>query len=92
MVDSFHHLNDQASCLEELWRVLEPGGRLVIEEPDISHPAVKLVAVVEKLLFMRSRFVPPRRIAGALAALGAQAEILREGHVSRVIATKPRSA
>jgi len=56
MVDAFHHLRDQEQTVGECVRVLAPGGRLVIQEPDIRHWAVKLVALGEKLLLMRSHF------------------------------------
>jgi ubiquinone/menaquinone biosynthesis C-methylase UbiE len=56
VVDSFHHFCDQQEAISDMLRVLKPGGRMVIEEPDIHHFAVKLVAVAEKLLLMRSHF------------------------------------
>ncbi len=59
-VDSFHHFWDHARAAQELVRVLAPGGRLVIEEPDIRHPAVKLIALGETLLLMRSCFHTPQ--------------------------------
>jgi ubiquinone/menaquinone biosynthesis C-methylase UbiE len=64
MVDAFHHVCDQRQTAEELWRVLQPGGRIVIEEPDVRAFAVKLIAIGEKLALMRSYFLPPSRIAG----------------------------
>jgi ubiquinone/menaquinone biosynthesis C-methylase UbiE len=64
MVDAFHHVCNQRQTAEELWRVLKPGGRLVIEEPDVRAFAVKLVAAGEKLALMRSHFLAPPRIAG----------------------------
>jgi ubiquinone/menaquinone biosynthesis C-methylase UbiE len=63
MVDAFHHVCNQSQTAAELWRVLRPGGRLVIEEPDIRAFAVKLMAAGEKLALMRSRFLSPSRIA-----------------------------
>jgi len=62
MVDAFHHVADQQRTLDEIWRTLAPGGRLVIEEPDIHHVAVKFIALGEKLLMMRSKFVKPEKI------------------------------
>jgi len=55
-VDSFHHFPDQEGAVHELLRVLAPGGRLVIEEPDIRYFAVKLVALGERLAMMCSHF------------------------------------
>jgi ubiquinone/menaquinone biosynthesis C-methylase UbiE len=63
MVDAFHHVADQSSTARELYRILRPGGRLVIEEPDIRTIGVKLVALAEKILLMRSHFLKPTAIA-----------------------------
>ncbi len=63
MVDALHHVNDQAQTARELWRIIKPGGRVVIQEPDIRKFAVKLIAVAEKLALMRSHFLAPQKIA-----------------------------
>jgi ubiquinone/menaquinone biosynthesis C-methylase UbiE len=63
MVDAFHHVCNQRTTVDELWRLLQPGGIIVIEEPDVRTLAVKLVALVEKLALMRSHFLSPPRIA-----------------------------
>ena len=62
MVDVLHHVRDQQTTLNEMWRMLKPGGKIVIEEPNIHHFFVKLIALGEKLLFMRSHFLPPEGI------------------------------
>ncbi|NUM44759.1 MAG: class I SAM-dependent methyltransferase [Anaerolineales bacterium] len=63
MVDALHHVVDQRATTAELWRTLQPGGRLVIEEPDLRTFVVKLLALAEKLALMRSHFLSPPRIA-----------------------------
>jgi len=65
IVDAFHHFYHHTEAVGELWRVLAPGGRLIILEPNIARWPVKLMALGEKLLMMRSRFFT----APALAAL-----------------------
>ncbi|GIV66467.1 MAG: hypothetical protein KatS3mg047_0860 [Bellilinea sp.] len=56
LVDTIHHLPDQRNAFDELWRVLKPGGLLTIEEPDIAHLSGKLIAMLEKILLMGSKF------------------------------------
>ncbi|MBI2333748.1 MAG: class I SAM-dependent methyltransferase [Chloroflexi bacterium] len=62
MVDALHHVADHAYTAREMFRVLKPGGVLVIEEPDIRAFGVKLIAVAEKVLLMRSHFLAPDAI------------------------------
>jgi demethylmenaquinone methyltransferase/2-methoxy-6-polyprenyl-1,4-benzoquinol methylase len=63
MVDALHHVYDQGKTAAELWRVLAPGGFLVIEEPDLHGFGVKMVSIAEKLALMRSHFLYPHDIA-----------------------------
>ena len=87
-IDAYHHLLDQTASLAEFWRVLAPGGMLVIEEPDIDQWVVKLVALAEKVTLFRSHFVHADRISEGLKALGASVEIHRKGHNVWVIGEK----
>jgi demethylmenaquinone methyltransferase/2-methoxy-6-polyprenyl-1,4-benzoquinol methylase len=62
MIDALHHVVDQRGTAREMWRVLQPGGRIVIVEPDIRTFGAKLIALAEKLLLMRSHFLAPDQI------------------------------
>lgn len=62
MVDVLHHVADHSQTAREMFRVLKPGGLLVVEEPDIRTFGVKLIALAEKLLLMRSHFLAPDAI------------------------------
>ena len=42
MVDALHHVIHHAQSAREMFRILKPGGFLVIEEPDIRTFGVKL--------------------------------------------------
>jgi len=87
MVDALHHVASQAETIRELYRVLKPGGRLVIEEPDFRTFAVKLIAVIEKMAFMRSHFLAPAQIV-SLFPSGANVWIKAEDSNAWVIAEK----
>jgi ubiquinone/menaquinone biosynthesis C-methylase UbiE len=79
VVDTFHHLRDQRKTAAELLRVLAPGGRLVMEEGNVELTAVRLVALAEKLLLMRSRFFSPQAVQGMFEAAGGRVLLEREG-------------
>jgi ubiquinone/menaquinone biosynthesis C-methylase UbiE len=79
VVDAFHHFGDQPAALRELVRVLQPGGRLVIEEPDIRRLSVKWIALAETLALMGSRFRSGAEISRRLSDLGLRARAEDDG-------------
>jgi ubiquinone/menaquinone biosynthesis C-methylase UbiE len=63
MIDALHHVIDQKQTVRELCRVLTPSGRLIIIEPEIRRFIVKIIALGEKLLLMRSHFLSSEKIS-----------------------------
>ncbi len=92
VVDALHHFGDQRAAVGELWRVLKPGGRLVIEEPDITFLGPRLVQLAEMLALMGSRFYKPAALGAMVSACGSPAQVESDG-VSTVwvMADKPMS-
>lgn len=74
MVDAFHHLVHQQAAIDEALRVLKHGGIFILEEPDINKWGIKLIALGEKLLGMRSHFFRQEEIQKMLNAYSVQVE------------------
>lgn len=62
MIDALHHVADQQKTINELWRLVKPGGKIIIQEPDIHKLGVKLLALFEKLALMRTHIFSPQKI------------------------------
>ena len=90
VIDALHHFARREEALAELVRVLKPTGRMLIEEPDLNLPIVKLVAVAEKLLLMESHFATPGAIGAAVQRHGLSPAIRQGGRFRAwIIAEKP---
>ena len=89
MVDALHHVADQTATIRELWRLLKPGGRIIIEEPDIRRFRVKLLALAEKLALMRSHFLNPEKILSSFDNDQALKRIVVDGWTAWMIVEKP---
>jgi ubiquinone/menaquinone biosynthesis C-methylase UbiE len=92
MVDALHHVYSHQATAAELWRVLTPGGRIVIEEPDIRTFPVKLVAAGEKLAMMRSHFISPPEIAAVFQKFGAQVRLDIDGVNAWIVVMKTKAS
>jgi len=88
-VDSFHHFRNQKRAAAEFMRLLKPGGRLVIEEPNIRSFPVKLIALGETLALMRSKFYPVEQIAAMFQAHGGVTQVHENKHIAWVVVDKP---
>jgi demethylmenaquinone methyltransferase/2-methoxy-6-polyprenyl-1,4-benzoquinol methylase len=88
MVDAFHHVADQPATAAELFRMIKPGGRIVIEEPDYRRFSTKLIALAEKLAVMRSHFLTPEEITCLFLFPDARSRIEVEDHTSWIIIEK----
>jgi ubiquinone/menaquinone biosynthesis C-methylase UbiE len=88
MVDTLHHVDNYRSTANELWRVVKPGGRIVIEEPDIRRMPVKIMAIIEKLALMRSHFISPQKISISFPYPNAKVNIEVEDSTAWIVINK----
>ncbi|MEI8132039.1 MAG: class I SAM-dependent methyltransferase [Leptolinea sp.] len=88
MVDALHHVVNQLETAAELWRVLKPGGHIVIEEPDINKFGVKLIALAEKIALMRSHFLNSLQIANLFRFSDATVEVCSNNSNSWILIKK----
>ncbi len=90
MVDALHHVFNQRKTVDELLRVLAQGGKIVIIEPDIHKFVVKLIAIGEKMLLMRSHFLPADQIASLFMNRNTHVRVLSDELNVWVFAEKVR--
>ena len=88
LVDAFHHLVNTQVVLVELWRVLKAGGKLVVEEPDIEKFSIKLVALGEKLLLMKSHFYNSSEISDMFKKISYGVQVYKKDIRIWVVARK----
>ncbi len=89
VVDALHHIQAQSATVRELWRVLKPGGRLVIEEPDIQRWTIKVLWFAEKLAGMYSHFLAPGEIMQLFHGVPSQLSSEQQDHTFWLVAEKP---
>jgi demethylmenaquinone methyltransferase/2-methoxy-6-polyprenyl-1,4-benzoquinol methylase len=88
MVDALHHVINQVNTANELWRLLKPGGWIVIEEPNIDTFSVKLIALAEKMALMRSHFLSPKQIATLFRSHNTDVHIEVDGSTAWIVMIK----
>ncbi|PKO07646.1 MAG: hypothetical protein CVU41_00290 [Chloroflexi bacterium HGW-Chloroflexi-3] len=80
MVDTLHHVENHHKAILSILHVLKPGGIFILEEPDIRKFSVKLIAVMEKLLLMRSHFLKPEVINDWIDKNDFNVNLIEEGN------------
>ena len=79
IIDALHHFSNQNQVIHEIWRVLEPGGLLIIIEPNLKLLTGKLVAIIERILLMNSKFLFDNSIKNLFVEFNADIQIMHQG-------------
>lgn len=89
VIDALHHFSDQELVIIELFRVTKPGGKILVEEPDINKFSVKLIAIAEKLALMGSHIHSPLEIKKMMDPYSENIQIKMDDRISAwIIAEK----
>lgn len=89
VVDAFHHMEELPAIAGEIARVLRPGGKAVLFEPDPERFAGRWVARFERWARMDSLILPGRDLAALFTAAGLAASVERAPFHLLLVATRP---
>jgi demethylmenaquinone methyltransferase/2-methoxy-6-polyprenyl-1,4-benzoquinol methylase len=89
VVDAFHHFPEQRRCLEEMARVLAPGGVLVVREFDRSTRLGRALVAAERLVGFDSTFYTAAGLEDAMAAVGLDVRPIDYGFEMTIAGVKP---
>lgn len=92
IVDALHHMTDLPGSAREVARVLEPGGQVILLEPDPERFAGRWVARFERWAGMGSLLLPGAALANLFAVAGLDPCVRHIPLHLLVVARKPGSA
>ena len=91
VVDALHHLPDPAAGLAEAFRMLRPGGVVVVQEFDPRSYRGRGLVAAEHLVGFDSTFWEPEALCARLGDAGFDPRIVRKGFEYVVVGRVPRS-
>ncbi|SEL60042.1 class I SAM-dependent methyltransferase [Haloferax larsenii] len=91
VVDAFHHMPGQQTVVEEVYRVLAPGGVFAIREFNPETIRGRGLVLAERALGFGSSFATPRELAERLDGARFEADVLDTGFEYTVVGKKRES-
>ena len=78
LVDAFHHIPGQVAAIQEMKRVLRPGGRIIMAEFNPLTFSVKAIILYETVLRFGSTFYRPSVLAALFSDHGFETQLFDE--------------
>ncbi|WP_396612342.1 class I SAM-dependent methyltransferase [Haloferax sp. S1W] len=91
VVDAFHHMPGQRTVVEEVYRVLAPGGVFAVREFNPETIRGRGLVLAERAIGFGSTFATPRDLTELLDGAGFDADVLDTGFEYTVVAKKRES-
>ncbi|WP_416841141.1 class I SAM-dependent methyltransferase [Haloferax sp. DFSO52] len=91
VVDAFHHMPNQQSVAEEVYRILEPGGVFAISEFDPETMLGRGLVLAERVVGFGSSFATPQELVQRLDRVGFDATVVETGFEYTVVGKKRES-
>lgn len=88
LIDTLHHVFDASIALRECLRVLKRDGLLIIQEPDIEQWGGKLIALLEKILLMRSHLLRIKEVQNILLPFAKEITVERSNQQYWIVCRK----